>query len=115
MNADISQQLQQQIQRACEQGTALSIIGGNSKAFYGRIDERTVGLDAVRDPPAGGLVLALEGHDPPIGFHAQEGRLAAVPGKGDCRIGRRSRSARACMSAAGSMSSSCAKMSVASA
>ena len=36
MNADISQQLQQQIQRAFEQSTPLHIVGGNSKAFYGR-------------------------------------------------------------------------------
>lgn len=36
MNSDISQQLQQQVQRACEQATPLHIVGGNSKAFYGR-------------------------------------------------------------------------------
>ncbi len=36
MNSDISQQLQQQIQRAFSQKTALCIVGGNSKAFYGR-------------------------------------------------------------------------------
>jgi len=35
MNSDISQQLQQQIQRAFNQKTALCIVGGNSKAFYG--------------------------------------------------------------------------------
>jgi glycolate oxidase FAD binding subunit len=33
---DISQSLQQQVQQAYEQGTALKIVGGNSKAFYGR-------------------------------------------------------------------------------
>jgi glycolate dehydrogenase FAD-binding subunit len=36
MNADISQQLQQQVQQAFEEKTALSIVGGNSKSFYGR-------------------------------------------------------------------------------
>ena len=36
MNSDISQQLQQQVQRAFDQKTALCITGGNSKAFYGR-------------------------------------------------------------------------------
>jgi glycolate oxidase FAD binding subunit len=41
MNSDISQQLQQQIQHAykqssAEQATALCIVGGNSKHFYGR-------------------------------------------------------------------------------
>ncbi len=36
MNADISLQLQQQIQRAFEQSTTLRIVGGNSKTFYGR-------------------------------------------------------------------------------
>jgi len=40
VSSDISQQLQQQVQHAFEQKTALSIVGGNSKAFYGRIDER---------------------------------------------------------------------------
>jgi len=35
MNVDISQQLQQQVQRACEEKVALRIVGGNSKAFYG--------------------------------------------------------------------------------
>ena len=37
MNSDISQQLQQQIQRAFERATALRIVGGNSKEFYGRM------------------------------------------------------------------------------
>ena len=40
MNSDISHQLQQQIQQAFEQQKALSIVSGNSKAFYGRVDER---------------------------------------------------------------------------
>ena len=35
MNSDISQRLQQQIQGAFNQKTALCIVGGNSKAFYG--------------------------------------------------------------------------------
>ena len=40
MNSDTSQHLQQQIHQACKQQKALSIVGGNSKAFYGRVDER---------------------------------------------------------------------------
>ncbi|MCW8988477.1 MAG: FAD-binding protein, partial [Gammaproteobacteria bacterium] len=36
MNADMSLQLQQRVQNAYEDKTALAIIGGNSKAFYGR-------------------------------------------------------------------------------
>jgi len=59
MNADISQQLQQQIQRACEKGMALSIVGGNSKAFYGRIDERTVSAEKL-DVSAHRGVLSYE-------------------------------------------------------
>jgi len=47
MNTDISQQLQQQVQQACGQATALRIVGGNSKAFYGRVDERTVSAEAL--------------------------------------------------------------------
>lgn len=35
MNSDISQQLQQKIKHAFDQKTALCILGGNSKAFYG--------------------------------------------------------------------------------
>ena len=40
MNTDISQQLQQQVAKACDQKTALHITGGRSKAFYGRVDDR---------------------------------------------------------------------------
>lgn len=40
MNSDISQQLQQQIEQAYAQTTALHIVGGNSKAFYGNADPR---------------------------------------------------------------------------
>jgi len=40
MNTDISLQLQQQIEQAAEQATQLRIVCGNSKAFYGRLDER---------------------------------------------------------------------------
>ena len=47
MNSDISQQLAQQVQHAFEQKTALSIVGGNSKAFYGRIDERTASAETL--------------------------------------------------------------------
>ena len=38
MNSDISQQLQKQVQDAFDKKTALSIIGGNSKSFYGCTD-----------------------------------------------------------------------------
>ncbi len=47
MSSDISQQLQQQVQHAFEQKNALSIIGGNSKAFYGRIDERAASAETL--------------------------------------------------------------------
>ncbi|MDH5712022.1 MAG: glycolate oxidase subunit GlcE [Gammaproteobacteria bacterium] len=47
MNSDISQQLQQQVQHAFKQKTALSIIGGNSKAFYGRVDQRTASAEVL--------------------------------------------------------------------
>ena len=47
MNSDISQQLQQQVQHAYEQKKALSIVGGNSKAFYGRVDERAASAETL--------------------------------------------------------------------
>jgi len=47
MNSDISQQLQQQVQHAFEQKTALSIIGGNSKVFYGRSDKRAASAETL--------------------------------------------------------------------
>jgi glycolate oxidase FAD binding subunit len=47
MNTDISQQLQQQIQQACKQATAQRIVGGNSKAFYGRADERMASAEIL--------------------------------------------------------------------
>ena len=47
MSTDISQQLQQQVQDAFQQKAALSIVGGNSKAFYGRNDERTASADTL--------------------------------------------------------------------
>ena len=47
MSSDISQQLQQQVQHAFEQKTALSISGGNSKVFYGRTDERTASAEVL--------------------------------------------------------------------
>lgn len=58
-NTDISQQLQQQILQAFEQKKALSIVGGNSKAFYGRIDERTASAEAL-DVSAHRGVLSYE-------------------------------------------------------
>jgi len=59
MNSDISQQLQQQIQQAFEQQKALSIVGGNSKAFYGRVDER-IGSAEKLDVSAHRGVLSYE-------------------------------------------------------
>lgn len=47
MSADISQQLQQQVQHAYQQKNALSIVGGNSKAFYGRVDERAASAEKL--------------------------------------------------------------------
>jgi len=47
MNTDISQQLQQKIQHCFEQKTALRIVGGNSKAFYGLEDDRLVSAETL--------------------------------------------------------------------
>ena len=47
MNSDISQQLQQQVKHAFEQRTSLSIVAGNSKAFYGRKDARAACAKAL--------------------------------------------------------------------
>ena len=47
MNSDISQQLQKQVQDAFEKKTALSIIGGNSKSFYGRVDALAASAEAL--------------------------------------------------------------------
>jgi glycolate dehydrogenase FAD-binding subunit len=47
MNTDISQQLQQQVTQACKQATVLHIIGGNSKAFYGRVDSRSATAETL--------------------------------------------------------------------
>jgi glycolate oxidase FAD binding subunit len=59
MKSDISQQLQQQVQQAFEQKNALSIVGGNSKAFYGRLDERTATAEKL-DVSAHSGVLSYE-------------------------------------------------------
>ena len=59
MNTDISQQLQQQIQRACKQATVLRIVGGNSKAFYGRADDRMASAE-ILDVSAHRGVLSYE-------------------------------------------------------
>lgn len=49
MNSDISLQLQQQIQHAFSQGTALSIVGGNSKHFYGHtVSAETLNISGHR-------------------------------------------------------------------
>lgn len=47
MNTDISQQLQQQVEQAHQQLTALLIVGGNSKAFYGRVDDRLASAETL--------------------------------------------------------------------
>jgi glycolate oxidase FAD binding subunit len=47
MNSDISQQLQQQVQVACKRATALRIVGGNSKAFYGRTDDHLLSAQTL--------------------------------------------------------------------
>ena len=47
MNSDISQQLQKQVQNAFEKKTALCIIGGNSKSFYGHADARSASAQAL--------------------------------------------------------------------
>ena len=47
MNSDISQQLQKQVQDAFVKKTALCIIGGNSKSFYGRADALAVSAEAL--------------------------------------------------------------------
>ena len=70
MNTDISQQLQQQVQQAFEQKTALSIIGGNSKAFYGRIDERAACAET----------LAVSGHSGVLNYEPTELVITARAG-----------------------------------
>ncbi len=47
MNSDISQQLQKQVQDAFDKKTALNIIGGNSKPFYGRADAFAASAEAL--------------------------------------------------------------------
>ncbi|MCG6938076.1 MAG: glycolate oxidase subunit GlcE [Gammaproteobacteria bacterium] len=47
MNTDISLQLQQQVEQACEQVSPLRIVCGNSKAFYGSMDERMASAETL--------------------------------------------------------------------
>jgi len=47
MNTDISQQLQEQIQRADKETTPLRIVGGNSKAFYGCTNHQLVDAETL--------------------------------------------------------------------
>ena len=56
MSSDISQQLQQQVQHAFEQKTALTIIGGNSKTFYGRADARTDSAETLEVAAHSGIL-----------------------------------------------------------
>ena len=58
MSTDISQQLQQEIQAAFEQETALQIIGGSSKKFYGHI--------------VSGQALNVSGHSGVINYEPTE-------------------------------------------
>lgn len=70
MNTDISQQLQQQVAQACEQTTALRIVGGNSKAFYGRVDGR---LDSAE-------TLDVSGHRGVLSYEPTELVITARAG-----------------------------------
>ena len=70
MNSDISQQLQQQVKHAFEQKTTLSIVGGNSKAFYGRADERTVSAET----------LEVSGHNGVLNYEPTELVITARAG-----------------------------------
>lgn len=70
MNTDISQQLQQQVAQACELTTALRIIGGNSKAFYGRVDGR---LDSAE-------TLDVSGHRGVLSYEPTELVITARAG-----------------------------------
>lgn len=70
MNTDISQQLQQQIQNAFTQATALRIVGGNSKAFYGRADKR---LDTAE-------ILDVSGHRGVLSYEPTELVITARAG-----------------------------------
>ncbi len=56
MNPDISQQLQQQVQNALAQKTALRIVGGNSKAFYGYRDGRIAAAEPLYIAGHGGVL-----------------------------------------------------------
>ena len=66
MSTDISQQLQQQIQHAFEQATALRIAGGNSKLFYGHL--------------VTGEVLDISGHRGVINYEPTELVITARAG-----------------------------------
>jgi glycolate oxidase FAD binding subunit len=66
MSTDISHQLQQQIQHALEQTTALRIVGGNSKSFYGHV--------------VTGEVLDISGHQGVISYEPTELVITARAG-----------------------------------
>ncbi|MBD3609796.1 MAG: glycolate oxidase subunit GlcE [Gammaproteobacteria bacterium] len=58
MSNDISQSLQQSVLEAADKGTALKIVGGNSKAFYGRETE--------------GEILNIAGHSGILNYEPTE-------------------------------------------
>jgi hypothetical protein len=47
------------------------------------IQQNSVGLYAIEDAPAGGLVFALQRDDLPKVFQANNGRFSPMPGKGN--------------------------------
>ncbi len=62
---------------------------GRQKASPFLVDEHAVGLHAVLDHPPGRLVLALQVDGLPVEVHAQQRRLAAMPGEADFRAAGR--------------------------
>lgn len=74
MNSDISQQLQQQVQNALAQKTALRIVGGNSKAFYGYRDGHT------GDRMAAAEALNIAGHCGVLNYEPTELVITARAG-----------------------------------
>ena len=53
------------------------------------VQQHAVGLDAIADPPAGGLVLALELDGLAEKVHAQDGGLSSMPREANLRPARR--------------------------
>ena len=59
MSVDSSETIQQQVLEAYSNETPVNIVGGNSKAFYGRVDERIVSAEKL-DVSAHRGVLSYE-------------------------------------------------------